>query len=120
MPGIFLPDFSNYSTTTELSLPLFDGFSRLKDGQSRLLTSTIGGTFVHSLLSETVEAFPCRMVIVSGSGVLSLLKAADKNGLVKGRCVVLDGNERIIQRVSVKMRKHLKSALIQETFIHQR
>jgi hypothetical protein len=44
--------------------------------------------------------------------MLSLLKAADKNGLVKGRGVVLDGNERIIQRVIVKMRKHLKSALM--------
>jgi len=35
-------------------------------------------------LSETTEAFPCRIVIASGSGVLFLLKAAEKNGLVKG------------------------------------
>ncbi len=96
-----------------LLLSSVEHLHRLKDGQSRLLTSTIGVTFVHSLLSETAEAYPCRIVIVSGSGVLSLLKAADKNGLVKGRCVVLDGNERIIQRVIVKIRKHLKSALIQ-------
>ncbi len=47
---------------------------------------------VHSLLSEPAEAFPCRMVRASGSSVLSLLKATEKKGLMKGRGVALDGD----------------------------
>jgi hypothetical protein len=46
---------------------------------------------VHLLLSEPVEAFPCRIVREGGSGVLSLLKSTEKKGLTKGWRVALDG-----------------------------
>ena len=48
------------------SLSSGEHLHRLNDGQACLLTSTIGVTVYHSLLSQPTEAFPGYIVVASG------------------------------------------------------